>query len=58
MKIDFYDMEDQVWVRDQTARILQRHTASGKHFRLELEALLLRVWRLRNSIPAEVAQAA
>lgn len=42
MKIDSYDMEDQdqVWVRDQRARILHRYVASGKHFRVDVEACL------------------
>ena len=42
MRFDSSDTEDQVWIRDQTARILQRYAASGKHFRLDLDALLAR----------------
>ena len=53
MRFGSYDTEDQVWIRDQTARIFHRHVLSGKHFRIDVEALLSRVARLRASIPAE-----
>ena len=52
MRFGSYDTEDQVWIRDQTARILHRHVATGKHFRLDVDALLSRAGRLRISIPA------
>ena len=48
MGLDSYDTEDQLWIRDQTARILHRYVLSGKHFRLDLDALLSRVGRLRT----------
>lgn len=52
MRFGSYDIEDQVWIRDQTARILHRYVLAGKHFRIDVDALLLRVrWR-RASIPA------
>jgi hypothetical protein len=43
-----YDTQDQVWVRDQTARILHRHTLAGKHFGIDVDQLLSRLWRLRS----------
>ena len=47
MRFGSYDTEDQVWIRDQTARILHRHVATGKHFRLDVDALLSRLCRSR-----------
>jgi hypothetical protein len=32
MKFGSYDTKDQVWIRDQTARILHRYVFAGKHF--------------------------
>jgi len=54
MKVGLYGTQDQGWIRDQTARIFHRHVLTGKHFRIDVEALLSRVWRLRTSIPADV----
>ena len=50
MTVGSYDTKDQVWIRDQTARILHRYVATGKHFRLEVDALLSRVGQLRTSM--------
>ena len=52
MRFGSYDTEDQVWIRDQTARILNRYVLAGKHFRIDVGALLSRVRRLRASIRA------
>ena len=52
MRFGSYDTEDQGWIRDQTARILHRYVLAGKHFRIDVNALLSRVGRLRASIPA------
>jgi hypothetical protein len=49
MRIDSYDMADPVWIRDQTARILHRYVLSGKHFPLDLDALLSRLARLQKA---------
>lgn len=49
MRLGSYDTEDQVWIRDQTARILHRYVLSGRHFRLDVDALLSRIGRLRAS---------
>ena len=49
MRFGSYDTDDQAWIRDQTARILHRHVASGKHFRLDVDALLSRLGRLRTA---------
>ena len=51
MRFGPYDTEDQVWMRDQTARILHRYALAGKHFRIDVDALLSQVRRLRASIP-------
>jgi len=40
----------EIWFRDQTARLRQKHLQSGQHFRLEIDALLAQ--------PARRAQAA
>ena len=53
MKPSLYGMQDETWIRDQTARILNRYTLAGKHWRLELDSLLSRAAQLRNEIPAE-----
>jgi len=50
MTVGSYDTKDQVWIRDQTARILHRYVTTGKHFRLEVDALLSRVGQLRTSM--------
>lgn len=34
-----------IWFRDQTARIHQKHLQSGRHFRLEIDVLLAQVAR-------------
>lgn len=49
MRLGSYDTEDQVWIRDQTARILHRYVLSGRHFRLDVDGLLSRIARLRAS---------
>jgi hypothetical protein len=49
MRIGSHDTEDQVWIRDQTARILHRYVLSGRHFPIDVDALLSRVVRLRAS---------
>jgi hypothetical protein len=46
-----YGTEDQIWIRDQTARILHRHILSGKHCRIDLGALLSRVGQIQSAIP-------
>jgi hypothetical protein len=51
MRFGSYDTEDQVWMRDQTARIFHRYVLAGKHFRIDVDALLSQVRRLRASIP-------
>ena len=43
MRFGSCNTEDQVWIRDQTARILHRYVLSGKHFRIDNDALLSRV---------------
>ena len=43
MKTIPYKTRDQIWIRDQTARILHRHVLAGKHWRLDVDAL--RVYR-------------
>jgi hypothetical protein len=48
MRVDSYDAADQLWIRDQTARILHRHVLFGKHFRIDVDGLLSRLWRLRD----------
>ena len=48
MRLGSYDTEDQLWIRDQTARILHRYFLSGKHFRLDVDTLLSQVGRLRT----------
>ena len=53
MRVDAYNTADQIWIRDQTARILHRHVLAGKHFRVDVDALLSRVGRLRTSMPAD-----
>jgi len=50
MRFGSYDTEDQVWIRDQTARILHRYVLAGKHFRIDVDALLSRVGQLRTSM--------
>jgi hypothetical protein len=40
----YADLGD-VWLRDQTARILHRYVLFGRHFRLDLEALLSQIAR-------------
>jgi hypothetical protein len=50
MRVGSYDTKDRVWIRDQTARILHRYVATGKHFRLDVDALLSRAERLRTSM--------
>ena len=52
MRFGSYDTEDQVWIRDQTARILNRYVLYGKHFHIDVDALLSRARRLRDSVPA------
>jgi hypothetical protein len=52
MRVGSYGAEDLVWIRDQTARILHRYVATGKHFRLDVDALLSRVRQLRDSLDA------
>ncbi len=51
IRTDSFGTEDQLWIRDQTARILHRHTLFGRHCRIDLGALLSRVAHLRNTIP-------
>ena len=51
MRFGSHATEDQVWIRDQTARILHRYGRGGKHFSIDVDALLSRVQRLRASIP-------
>jgi hypothetical protein len=47
MTVGSYRTEDQTWIRDQTARIHHRHLLAGKHWRLDIEALLSRSMQLR-----------
>lgn len=52
MRFGSYDRGDQGWIHDQTARILHRYVLAGKHFRIDVNALLLHVGQLGASITA------
>jgi hypothetical protein len=50
MRFDSDEIAEPVWLRDQTARILHRHVLFGKHFRVDVDALLSKVRRLRRRL--------
>ena len=43
------------WLRDQTARILHRYVLSGRHCRLDLDALLSHAARRQRSVDGRLA---
>ncbi len=47
MKVWLNNAGNQIWIRDQTARIHHRYILSGKHFRPDIDALLSRIAQLR-----------
>ena len=56
MKTSLYGTQDETWIRYQTARILNPHILAGKHWRLDLDALLSRLARLESEIPPDQYQ--
>jgi hypothetical protein len=54
-RLHSYSDLGEAWLRDQTARILQRHLQFGRHLRLDVDSLLARSAMLgRVRVPRRV----